>query len=69
MASSVLVGVAAKLDEGVSAVGIRKWKVEFAAGLACEDDIAPAKLAYTVPKINSWRLKRNVEKCMMCNYL
>ena len=69
MASSVLLGEAAELDGEVSAVGIETWKVEPATGLACEGDTVSARSAYTVPKINGWRLKKNDEMCMMYSYL
>lgn len=45
MASSVLVREAAKLDRKTSVVGTGNWKVELAADLAFEDDMAPARSA------------------------
>ena len=69
MASSVLVGEAAELDGEVSTGGTENRKVEPAAGLTFEGDTVPARPAYTVPKTNGWRLKKNDEMCMMYSYL
>ena len=62
----MLVGEVAELDGEVSAVGIENQKVEPAAGLG---EMIPAKSAYTVPKTNAWRPKKNDDMRMVCRFL